>query len=31
VCALLATLEANALDCALNATEPWIANIGPLP
>lgn len=31
LCALLATLGANALYCALNATEPWIAKIGPLP
>lgn len=31
LCALLATLGANALYCALNATEPWIARIGPLP
>jgi hypothetical protein len=31
LCALLATLGANALYCALNVTEPWIAKIGPLP
>lgn len=31
LCALLALVGANALYCALNATEPWIAKIGPLP
>jgi len=31
VCALLAALGANAIRSALNATEPWIAKIGPLP
>ena len=31
VCALLAALGANAIHSALNATEPWIAKIGPLP
>lgn len=31
VCALLGVLGANAIHCALNATEPWITKIGPLP
>lgn len=31
VSALLGALGANAVHCALNATEPWIAKIGPLP
>jgi len=31
VCALLAALGTNAIRSALNATEPWIAKIGPLP
>lgn len=31
VCVLLGALGANAIHCALNATEPWIAKVGPLP
>lgn len=31
VCAPLGVLGANAIHCALNATEPWIAKVGPLP
>jgi len=29
--ALLGLVGANAIYCALNATEPWIAKLGPLP
>jgi thiol:disulfide interchange protein len=31
LCILLIALGANALHSARNATEPWIAKIGPLP
>ena len=31
LCAVLMALGANALRSARNATEPWIAKMGPLP
>ena len=31
MCALLGLVGANAVYCALKATEPWIAKIGPFP